>query len=327
MLDILSKISIRTPPEDYGLPVLKGANPVPLDARNFHTLDEVRGKRIGFVDGGNNILFLSPGQAIHMLRLYYSIFKDGKKVEHGRYTFILDADYDASQQSFVTRIYDVDSSHLLPDKMVILEEEIDEREKIKGIGSYVRRLAEWLLLENIMDRCDILVRDGSLQTGQRRENEYAKRVFDKLGSKVLVGFSKTCSLITERGYSLIASIHHLSKKNGVQAPWYYNPIAKNISTIKGDMFVVKLHPFSEYVFRVEVYPEDRAAEALGALIPMANDPIFIGYPYGLIDADVNARITDEEAKMYKRIIYNSADEFTRMQANAMNSHDKISEVK
>lgn len=326
MLDILSKISIREMPEDYGAPVLKGAVPVPLSIENFHNLEEIRGLKMGFVDGGNNIIFLSPAQAIHMIRLYYSIFEDGKKVEHGRYTFILDTQFDPARDTFRVKIYDVDSSGLLPESMEIKSDEIDEREKIKGVGAYIRRIGEWLLLGRVLDKCDMVVRDGSLQTGERREAEFANRVFENVGDKVIIGFSKTCSIVTEKGYSLLASIHHLSKKNGIEAPWYYNPIAKNISTIKGDMFVVKLHPFSDYVFRVEVYPEDKA-RMLGALIPMANDPIFIGYPYGLIDADVYARISDEEAKMYKGILYNSADEFTRMQANAMNSHDLISGVK
>jgi hypothetical protein len=326
MLDIISKINIKKIPQEFGRPVLKGAIPVPLSAENFHPLEEIRGKKVGFVDGGNNIIFLSPSQAIHLLRLYYSIFKDGKKVEYGRYTFILNSFFKPTEDLFYVEIYDVDSSGLLPQSMNITIDEIDEREKIKGIGAYVRRIGEWILLEKLLGKCDVIVRDGALQTGERKETLYANKLFDNVRDEVIIGFSKTCSLVTDGGYSLLASIHYLSKKHGIMAPWYYNPIAKNINTIKGDMFVVKLHPYSDYVFRVEIYPEDRA-QMLGSLIPMANDPIFIGYPYGLIDADVNARITDEEARMYKEILYNSADDFTRMQANAMNSHDIISGVK
>jgi len=326
MLDILSRINIREIPQEFGKPVLKGANPVPLSVDNFHSLEEIRDKKIGFVDGGNNIIFLSPGQAVHLMRLYYSIFENETKKEYGRYTFILNSFFEPEENMFQVEIYDVDSSGLLPEKMSIGAEEIDEREKIKGIGAYIRRIGEWILLEKLLGKSDIIVRDGALQTGEKKETIYANKVFDNVNNEVIIGFSKTCSLVTERGYSLVASIHYLSKKNGIEAPWYYNPIAKNISTIKGDMFVVKLHPYSEHVFRVEIYPEDRV-RMLGALIPMANDPVFIGYPYGLIDADVNARISDEEARMYKEILYNAADEFTRMQANAVNSHDIISGVK
>lgn len=326
MLEILSKIGIRNEPDDYGEPAIKGAVPVKFSADNFHPLSEERGFKIGFVDGGNNSIYLSPGHAVHLVRLYYSIFKDTKKIEFGRYTFIVDVNLNVENDNYVVKIYDVDSSSLLPQEIVLGSDEIDERDKIKAIGAYIRRVGEWILLRRISEKCDILVRDGSLQTGATREYEYANRVFED-SNKTIVGFSKTCSLITTKGYSLMASIHHLSKKIGIEAPWYYHPITKRITTIKGDMFAVKLHPFSDYVFRVEVYPEEYAPSALGSLVPMANDPTFLGYPYGLIDADINARIDDEEAKMYSQVLYNHANEFTRMQANALNAHDIISEVK
>jgi len=327
MFEILSKISIRESPGDYGEPLIKNAQSVPLAIENFHPLNPLENVKIGFVDGGNNILFLSPGQAVHMIRLYYSIFKDSKKMEYGRYTFILDTRIMVEENAFDVRIYDVNSSYIFPERMRIGIEEIDEREKIAGIGAYLRRIGEWLLVSRIMDRCDIIVRDGSLQTGEKKEYEYANRVFEHVNASTIIGFSKTCSLLTTGGYSLVAAIHHLSRMHGIKAPWYYHPVAKNISTIRGDMFVVKLHPFSEYAFRVEVYPENKAEKALGSLIPQSNDPTFIGYPYGLIDADINARITEEEAKIYRNLLYNNADEFSRLQANAMNAHELISEVR
>jgi hypothetical protein len=327
MLDILTKIGIKNAPEDYGAPLIKNATPVPLSVENYHPLNPVKGKRIGFVDGGNNTIYLAPGQAIYMVRLYYSIFVDGHKEEYGRYTYIVDNVANAEENKFELTIYDVDNSRLFPENMEIDMEEIDERDKIKAVGAYLRRMGEWLLSARIISKVDILVRDGSLQTGAKREYEYADKLFESVKDNVIVGFSKTCSLLTTRGYSLVASLHHLAKKNKIKAPWYYHPIARGITTIKGDMFAVKLHPFSEYVFRVEVYPEKYAEEALGALVPMANDPIMMGYPYGLLDADINARISDEEAKTYRQVIYNHADPFTLMQARAMDAHDRISEVK
>lgn len=326
MFEILSKIAIRDIPKDYGLPAIKNAKPIPLESDNFHSLKEINTLKVGFVDGGNNHIFLSPGQAVHMVRLYYSIFENSRKIEFGRYTFILDTHL-VDERYFDVCIFDVDHSGILPEKMKIGVEEIDEREKIKGIGAYVRRIGEWLLMRRIVNKCDVLVRDGSLQTGEKREYEYSGKLFESLSSQILVGFSKTCSLLTTKGYSLVAAIHHLSLKNNIKAPWYYHPVARNISTIKGDMFIVKLHPFSEHVFRAEVYPEQKAEIALGSLIPYSNDPTFIGYPYGLIDADVNARISDEEAKIYRSMVYNSADEFSRMEANAINAHDIISGVR
>ncbi len=323
---ILSRIVRREEPEDYGLPLIRDAVPVPLSAENFHTIDAMnRNLRIGFVDGGNNLIFLSPGQAIHLVRLYYSIFESGRKIEGKRYTFIVDSRFEP-QNNYYARVFDLDEAGIYEGEMKIDEGEIEEREKIKGIGAYLRRIGEWLIMERILDKCDLVVRDGSLQTTQKGEYKYADRIFEKVNKKI-VGLSKTCSLLTTKGYSLIASIHHLSYRNGIKAPWYYNPIAKNITTIKGDMFVVKLHPHSSYVFRCEVYPEDDADEIFSALTTISKDPIFLGYPYGLIDADINARISEEEAKMYRMILYDNANNFSRLESNAMNAHDIISEVR
>ncbi len=324
--EILSKIVRRGEVEDYGLPLLRDANPVPFSVDNFHNFNaENNNLRMGFVDGGNNLIFLSPGQAIHLVRLYYSIFLGGRKKDYGRYTFIIDSRYKSQSGEYDVRIFDIDKSGIYEEEMTINEDEIEEREKIKGIGSYLRRIGEWLIIERIMDKCDIVVRDGSLQTGQKGEYRYADRIFEK--NAIIAGLSKTCSILTTKGYSLIASIHHLSLRNGIKAPWYYNPIARDITTIKGDMFVAKLHPRSSYAFRCEVYPENYADEVFGALASISKDPVFLGYPYGLIDADINARISDEEAKMYKMILYDNADEFSRLESNAMNAHDIISEVR
>ncbi len=329
MLDLLAGLLKNAPPSDYGNPAIAGATPVPLSPDNFSALESKSGV-VGFVDGGNNVLFVSPAQAVHMVRLYYSVFDGGRKVRFKLYNFLINAIYKPDAKKYVLEIYDIDNSRLFPDTFTeFSEDEIDRREGIKGIGAYVRRVGEWLLSERVLDYVDILVRDGALQTGEKRESDYADGVFNKVDEldKVIVGFSKTCSLITDRGFSLLAAVHHLSLKHSITAPWVYHPIAKGISTIKGDMFIVKLHPRAEYVFRVEVYPDSRAKEALSVLVPLSNDPVFLGYPYGLIDADVHARIKDEEAKMYGGMLYRCADEFSRLQANALNAHDIISEVK
>ncbi len=324
MFEILVKIAKRKAPEEYGLPVIGDAEPVPLNIENFHRIEGTNdGKKLCFVDGGNNRIALYPGGAVDVMRLYYSIFRGGEKIEFGRYDFILDSRYDPEERSYLVEIYDLSSSNLLPEKMSVEENYV--KEGAKEIGSFVRRIGEWLLVERISDKCDYVIRDGSLQTGEKGEWEYQERALQSV--KGIIGISKTCSLITTRGYSLVAAIHHLSIKHGIKAPWYYNPIAKNISTIRGDLFVIKLHPFSEYAFRSEIYPESVSHDILSELIFISSDPTFLGYPYGLIDADLNARVSDEEIKIYRSLFSDNLDEFSRLEMNAMNAHDIISEVK
>ena len=323
IFDVLRNISKRDIPMDFGVPSIANSEPVPISKDNFHHIGKEK-RKLCFVDGGNNSLFLTPGQAIHMVRLYYSLFNGDRKEEFGRFTFILDSKYQPEEKKYKVKIYDVDHGDIFPEEMDVEESSLGE-EKIKGIGDYIRRMGEWLLMEKIADKCDFVVHDGSLQTGEKEEYVYQERVFSKVHG--IIGLSKTCSLLTTRGFSLVAAIHHLAEKNGIKAPWYYNPVAKNISTIRGDMYVVKLHSLSDYAFRTEIYPHDLAEEVLAALVPISNDPTFIGYPYGLLEADINARISDEEIKLYKAMVYDYLDPYSRLEQNALNAHDIISEVK
>ena len=189
----------------------------------------------------------------------------------------------------------------------------------------MRRIGEWLLIEKIGNKCDYVVKDGSLQTAERGEWKFQENALNSVNG--IIGISKTCSLLTTRGYSLVAAIHYLALRNGIDGAWYYNPVAKNITTIRGDMFVIKLHPYSQYAFRSEIYPESLTEDILSELIPLSADPTFLGYPYGLIDADVNARVSDEEIKTYRTMMSDYLDDFSRLEMNAMNAHDIISEVR
>ena len=323
MFELLSKIAKRKIPDDYGLPSISDAEPVPLSVNNFHRIEENDGNAsLCFVDGGNNHIVLYPGGSIDLVRLYYSMFLKGEKIEFGRYDFVLESRYDVNKKIYNVGIHDLKSSGLMNETMEIEERNLKDAKEIAG---FVRRIGEWLLIEKIGKKCDYVVRDGSLQTAERGEWEYQERALKS--ARGIIGISKTCSLLTTRGYSLIAAIHHLSLKNGVKGTWYYNPVARNITTIRGDMFIIKLHPFSQYVFRSEIYPDSLVGDILPQLLPLSSDPTFLGYPYGLIDADINARVSDEEIKTYRTMISDYLDEFSRLEMNAMNAHDIISEVK
>ncbi|NPA75281.1 MAG: hypothetical protein GXO25_04280 [Euryarchaeota archaeon] len=324
---ILRSIATSAVPEDYGVPAIGGAVPVPISKSNFKFIDAIPA-RLCFVDGGNSHLFLAPGHAIHMVRLYASLFDGNTRKKEWRYTYIIDARYLPDKNRYRARIYDIDGSGIYPEEVMYIPEHIMKDERIKGVGAYMRRIGEWLLTKEIVDECEFIVRDGALQTGEKEEGIYASAVIAHMrDGKGIVGLSKTCTLLTDRGYSLVAAVHHTAERAGIRAPWYYNPLARGIDSIYGDMYVVKLHPASRYAFRAEVYPESLAERIFAALVVHSNDPEFLGYPYGLLDADIHARISDEEAKMYRTMLYDYVDEFSELEMNTLNAHDIISEVR
>jgi hypothetical protein len=326
IFQILKSIVPRKPPEDFGEPQIAGATSVPFSKGNFHPIRE-NDASLCFVDGGNNTIYLSPVRAIQMVRLYGSWFdSNGRRAGKKKYTYIVDVDYDADSENYIARIYDVDNSGLYNDRMKIAPGTLRDR-AISEVGGYIRRLGEWLMMERLATEgvCDFIIHDGTLQTGAPDEYSYQNRVFNKTNG--IAGLSKTCTLRTSRGFALVAAVNYISKRYGVRAPWYYYPVAKNIPGIKGDMYIVKFRESSEYAFRTEIYPEHLAEEILGALLAHSDDATFIGYPYGLLDADIKARIRDEEAKMYRSMIYEMAENYTVMEMRAVDAHDRISEVR
>ena len=321
---VLRQVSRRSVIGDYGIPNIANAEPAAFSKNNFHSLDMAQ-RKLCFVDGGNNTVYLAPGHSLQLVRLYYSIFDGDNKVEEHVYTYVVDGEYIPEDRRYIVDVYDLDNTGLYEPHMYIPEAVFSE-EKIKGVGAYIRRIGEWLLMERVADKCDYVVHDGALQTGEREEYRYQERVFSKV--RGIIGLSKTCTLMTTKGVSIVAAVHHLANRHGINAPWYYYPVARNISTIRGDMFIVKLHPASRYAFRTEVYSKNDAEnDILSALVSVSNDALFVGYPYGLLDADIHARVTDEEIKMYQGVVYENLDDFSMLEMNAVNAHDVISEVK
>ena len=91
---------------------------------------------------------------------------------------------------------------------------------------------------------------------------------------------------------------------------YYYPIAKSLSPEhQGAIIVVKLNEHSQRVFNYELFAEQFEAMDGGAINAIlsqlcvnARDASFPGYPYGLIDADDQARVRMEEAQRYRLLL-------------------------
>lgn len=96
-----------------------------------------------------------------------------------------------------------------------------------------------------------------------------------------------------------------------------------IGSIKGaDVYMVRLHEQSHIWFRCDV---EQAAgldvrRVFGQLATLANDPVFLGYPYPLIKADALARVTNEETQMRKARMLSAVPRLERL-SRQMDTHD------
>ena len=102
--------------------------------------------------------------------------------------------------------------------------------------------------------------------------------------------------MTDKGNSITNALN----KFNVSGKWIYHPVAEISSNEhKAEMAFAKLHEKSKYIFRFEIYKEqkNKINEIATLLADNSKDSVFIGYPYGLIEADRNARISNNEKGM------------------------------
>jgi len=257
-----------------------------IKKENFHNILEKKGsKKIAFVDGGNLEILRSPSLSLFFNRIYYTIYKDNKRIENKLFEFytlintieknnklFFTTEYFFTKNKLNLKKYEFDSF----DKTLVSG---NRRAKISLIGNIIRRFAELSVVNEI--KTDVVVIDGSLEP----KYIYEKEIIDKINTdKIVCGLSKTTELLTKKGSSVSAHLSKLTDKK----TWYYS--AK-------DFFFVKLNKNSNYIFRLDVLQKEKIEEILYLLKENSKDPIFLGYPYGLIEADRFARVSKNQKKI------------------------------
>ena len=293
-------------------------------------------------------------------RIYFNIFKNNKRfqiqskipqrIEFLSYT---SSNLNNNDISFETKIRPIKDKFkdFLPDEEDLYtkarEEKVDARTQVgmDVMASMARRFAEWKITERIIDSelesGDIIVRDGSLQTGHQHEYKYMEKVFQKAMEKnvIITGLSKTCRLATDTQVSLIDSIQRLADESDIRYDkWCYYPVAwskESNREHKAVIMVVKLNKHAHTAFRFEIFKEQaenmsekKIFELIACIADNSIDIKVPGYPYGLIDADLWARVKNEEMEGYKNKLYS---ELSRMGIwprvhplmKIVNTHEKL----
>ncbi|MBI1971937.1 MAG: hypothetical protein HYS53_01410 [Candidatus Aenigmarchaeota archaeon] len=314
-----------------------------FSAENLKNLE--KGDRtICFVDGGSAIIVEAPNFVLASHRVYYSKYKGAErtrqKMPNMLEFFSLTVSMPAPKGgiNYETKIYydDQNATAVIPDSADLVFDSFDKtmtsgpaRADISKVSMTAREFAEWRMIEAVseIEDAEIIVRDGSLQTIKTNESKYAKAAADACDKKgiALCGVSKTSTLLTTTGLPLLSAINKIAGDSGMrEGGWYYENIVEiNHPDHNAEMFVAKLHPAAEYVFRVEISKPSLgkrgAGEIISGLAANATDLTFPGYPYGLINSDVMGRIPNEEMKYQKAKIF-ALNASLRTDARARDAH-------
>lgn len=342
---VLKKLTDKVTRLPLGQPAFSDKRYIPRDfsAKFFNSIPQTNCEsKIGFIDGGNASVFDAPNVAIHLSRIYFSIFQNGKRVNPRFlpqriefYTICyttLDKERVFYEADFVPILQDW--TKFLPDISKMKFDSFDPslmsgrfRAPINRVAETARRFAEWkiagLVCEYELDENDLVVRDGTLQTSVTNESIYSNEAMKRAikNNVIFCGLAKTSGLFTSTGFPLFAAIAELAE-NSIHAndAWFYNPIVDiNHPDHRAEMYAVKLHPNSEYVFRLELLKDQfkmmdqkEQEKCICSLAECSKDASFPGYPYGLIDADRFARVSANEAYNHNLQLLSFADRASTM---------------
>ncbi len=306
-------------------------NSFPISPNNFHSIEKVESSRkLIFVDGGNAELFNSGNCCVHKLRVYASVFDiNNNRVHSERREFYVLA-YAVGNHNISYNV--VSFPNFLGFKIDSLNKELMEgnnRIHISRMVDVFRRFSELKIATELCEKFEhsVVVLDGTLKSNFPGETKFLEELY-KTGLEkdcVISALSKTSSLLTKKGYSL----NYLLMRISPMDEWYYYPIAK-ISDNKhlAEISVVKLNKNSKYAFRFEIFNKQASFlnEVLWLLKNNSSDVCFPGYPYGLIDADRFARVSNEEKNTLKTLFLSKLPKDVVLGLSVSDAHDILNKI-
>ncbi len=281
-------------------------------------------QKLGFVDGGTASILSAADFSISLNRVAGALFEGNKITSFKKtpeviefYTATILEPMTDGKMAYNIQLFprEPEFKEFLPDEEIIIPlSEVRQligfrfMPRIEIFGGVAMRFAEWTyatkLIEYELDKGDIFIRDGSLQTGYKDEILLVRELHATAKEKnvYITGLSKTCRLITKSGDSLISLVDMMATKKYPEEKWYYHPIyritkADNLA----DVYFVKLHKYARSPFRFDIYldqskklDQQEKEVIISNLAENSTDLSFPGYPYGLIKVDQLSRVAARE---------------------------------
>ena len=287
-----------------------------------------------FIDGGNGSIYSSPSLHIEMQKIAFSCYHKNKKLFlieipylvvlemsnsnkwNGSYYFekcklfsnknnlfsdlISDDIFNSSFKSFFSsKVNSLSSGIFNSSESSLIEIANDIRKSIEF--SISKEIIEIFFKKESDSESLVLVQDGSLFDSYELIKPLVK-YYSEHNISVL-GISKTSNLITSSG---LAPAYVLAKLNQVNNPVNNKVLSEWVIPVgKSDintLLYARFHEKGKYIFRCDLIGSIDIKSVFSSLLLCSNDPIFLGYPYSLIEIDQFARISKFESDYYKNIL-------------------------
>ncbi|MFH1053986.1 MAG: DNA double-strand break repair nuclease NurA [Candidatus Woesearchaeota archaeon] len=305
---------------------------VKVDIDNFQSVKGSESDRkICFVDGGNLEILKAPNFSVQIIRVYYTIYQRNKRILAKKKEFFILVKAVNKEGKIFYETESFGDSIVGKLRFFAYDEEMKTgmaRVEVSSIAPFVRRLCEIRIIEEIVDELgkgDIIVLDGDLQAKTRVEKEFLERAYELSNAKGIIvsGLAKTNTLLSDSGNAFM----QLLLDKAPLEEWYY----KILNEDGKDIMILRLHRKSNHIFKFEIRKEnlDDIDEVAYLLKRNSVDPVFLGYPYGLIEADRFARVTRQELDYLKTKFILQAGKWYKELAkylNNTNSHEILDTI-
>ena len=282
--------------------------------------------QIAFVDGGNAEIISAPNFSLQFIRVYASIFKNNKRIKNELHEFYVIAATATKNGKIIYETKTFNSEFDITHEFEIKDETIasgTHNASPAKIAETARKFAELKTAAELtkqLNQGDMMVCDGELFSQTTFEQQYLDELFSAARNKniTVCGFSKTTTLLTDAGNPATIVLGRLSEE--IKKPvWAYFPSQQN--EIKTGF--LKLSPLTKYIFRADIYNSPSIMETASLLYNNSQDPAFIGYPYGLVDADLRSHISKKESQLLKLHFTTKTKDRLKIYSASIDSHDVL----
>jgi hypothetical protein len=292
--------------------ILAGKERIPIRRDAFFPLSPESSKKIIFVDGGNAEFLSGPNVSLQFARFYAGVWENNVRIKRELQECVIAVvmQKNGVDVNFDVSVFSMDGEELRKYQFDIFDQRVSfgkRRAEPYAVGNLVRKKLEIefaAAFAKTLGKGDVLVRDGELDV----DIEETSSLLEASKSISLLSVSKTCRLCTDSGSSALFVLEKIAP----QGSWLY--------FAGGGVGFVKLHENSKYVFRVDA-PSVESFNSIPLLLLNSSDPSFLGYPYGLLDADKFAQVSKEEIAQIKlRFALKSKELFGSLE-RALDAHD------
>lgn len=269
-------------------------------------------QHIAFIDGGNAELIRAPHLSLQLVRtcgITYGIADGILKREETRRQefFVLVKAVRKPKLMYEAHLLGTGKAlHFNPtDRSLLIGM---KRAEPSAIGGIVRRFSELGLageLASGLNEGDAMVLDGTLEATYPGEREVLEKAVQAASEKgvMFTALAKRCSLLTQEGRPLLNAIGSLAKTTGT---WRCEFARGTTTEHNARLFALKLHLKARHLFRLDVhestFDESRFNALLAGLALHSREATFPGYPYGLIEADKMARVSNNQRNYHKSLL-------------------------